>query len=47
MPPIYIAYLNRLDIDELKITESSPGVAQVFLPAVFTIGPPASGASSC
>ena len=27
-------------LEELKITEPSPGVAQLFVPAVFTIAPP-------
>ena len=30
MPPIYIAYLNRLDIDELKITDDESFVTALL-----------------
>jgi hypothetical protein len=35
-------------LDQIKVTELSPGVAQLFVPAVFTIGPAgqASGAAT-
>ena len=37
-------WLLEAKFDEIRITELSPVVAQLFVPAVFTIGPPGQAA---